>query len=56
MNFASALALHDIIQRLPCKKENMRVQFWYQFTDNLQLAHYKQILQQWRAENNIPVR
>lgn len=57
MNFASALAIHDIIQRLPHKKESMRAQFWYQFTGNLQLAHCNQILQQqWRAENSIPVR
>lgn len=53
MNFASALATYDIIQRLPYE-ETVRLQFWYQFTGNLQLEHCSQILQeQWRAENSI---
>lgn len=57
MNFASALATHDMIQRLPYKKETTRLQFWYQFPGNLQLAHCNQILQeQWRTENSIPVK
>lgn len=53
MNFTSALATYDIIQRLPYE-EIVRLQFWYQFTGNLQLAHCNQILQeQWRAETSI---
>lgn len=57
MTFASALATHNIPQRLSCKHKSRRLWFWYLLTANWQLAHCNRTLQeQGGAENSAAVR